>query len=100
MSAGRQSNCNGVEKYIFEAVEIENAGLRIELKKTSDYPVPSELQQKFEENEAFKEAFYALTPGRQRGYLLHFAAPKQSKTRESRIEKCLPAIFNGKGMHD
>ena len=81
-------------------MEIENAGLRIELKKTSDYPVPTELQQKFEENEAFKDAFYALTPGRQRGYLLHFAAPKQSKTRESRIEKCLPAIFNGKGMHD
>ena len=64
------------------------------------YRVPAELKQKFEENEAFKEAFYALTPGRQRGYLLHFAAPKQSKTRESRIEKCLPDIFKGKGMHD
>jgi len=89
-----------LKEYIFEAVEIENAGLRIELKKTSDYPVPAELQQKIEENEAFKEAFYALTPGRQRGYILHFAAPKQSKTRESRIEKCLPDIFNGKGMHD
>jgi uncharacterized protein YdeI (YjbR/CyaY-like superfamily) len=89
-----------LKEYIFEAVEIENAGLRIELKKTSDFPVPTELQQKFEENEAFKEAFHALTPGRQRGYLLHFAAPKQSKTRESRIEKCLPDIFNGKGMHD
>jgi len=88
-----------LKEYIFEAVEIENAGLRIELKKTSDYPVPSELQQKFEENEAFKEDCYALTTGRQRGSLLQSAAPNQSKTREQRIENCIPTLFNGKGMH-
>jgi uncharacterized protein YdeI (YjbR/CyaY-like superfamily) len=89
-----------LKEYIYEAIEIERAGLKITLKKTSDYPVPDELVQKFEENASFKEAFYALTPGRQRGYLLHFSAPKQSITRTSRIEKSMPDIFNGRGMHD
>lgn len=91
---------NTLKDYVFEAIEIEKAGLKVVMKKTEDFPVPEELIQKFEENPSFKDAFYALTPGRQRGYLLHFAAPKQSKTRETRIEKYVPLIFNGKGMHD
>lgn len=87
-----------LKAYIFEAVEVEKAGLKVETKKPSEDDFPEELLQKMEEMPALKAAFYALTPGRQRGYLLHFSAAKQSKTRESRIEKCLPQIFKGKGM--
>jgi uncharacterized protein YdeI (YjbR/CyaY-like superfamily) len=89
-----------VKEYIFEAIEVEKAGLKVELKKTADFPIPEELQDKLAENPAFKTAFEALTPGRQKGYLLYFAAPKQAKTRVSRIENSMPQIFNGKGLHD
>ena len=89
-----------MKDYIREAVEVEKAGLDVPQKKTSDYPVPEELKKKLAEHPAFKQAFAALTPGRQRGYLIYFAAAKQSKTRESRIEKCMPQIFKGKGLQD
>ncbi len=86
--------------YIFEAIEIEKSGAKIEAKKTSDYPMPDELKLKFKELPELKTAFEKLTPGRQRGYLLHFSQAKQSATRLSRIEKCMEAIFNGKGMNE
>jgi len=86
--------------YIREAIEIEKAGLKVEFKDVSEYLIPEELQSKLDEDEAFKNAFNALTPGRQKGYILHFSQPKQSKTREARIEKCLPRIFFGKGLND
>ena len=89
-----------VKAYIHEAMEAQKAGLEVQYKETSDFAVPEELQRKFEEFPDLKTAFDALTPGRQRGYLLHFAAPKQSKTRESRIEKCMEQIFDGKGWND
>ena len=89
-----------LKNYVYEAVEIEKAGLKVALKKTEDYVVPDEFLQKMEEMPALKIAFYALTPGRQRGYLLHFAAAKQAKTRESRIEKWIPQILNGVGLND
>ncbi|WP_462249069.1 YdeI/OmpD-associated family protein [Ferruginibacter sp.] len=89
-----------LKAYIFEAIEVERAGLKVPLKKTAEFSMPEEFKNKFNKNAALKTAFYALTPGRQRGYLLHFAAPKQSKTRESRIEKCMPQIFDGKGLND
>jgi uncharacterized protein YdeI (YjbR/CyaY-like superfamily) len=89
-----------LKAYIFEAIEIERAGLKVPLKKTAEFSMPEEFKNKLNKNAALKTAFYALTPGRQRGYLLHFAAPKQSKTRESRIEKCMPQIFDGKGFND
>lgn len=89
-----------VKAYVQEAIEVEKAGLEVEYKKTSEFDVPEELEAKFEEDPAFKAAFEALTPGRQRGYLLHFSGAKQSKTRTSRIEKCLPKIFEGIGLHD
>jgi uncharacterized protein YdeI (YjbR/CyaY-like superfamily) len=85
---------------IFEAIEVEKAGLKVPLKKTAEFSMPEEFKNKLNKNAALKTAFYALTPGRQRGYLLHFSAPKQSKTRESRIEKCMPQILNGKGLND
>jgi uncharacterized protein YdeI (YjbR/CyaY-like superfamily) len=91
---------NGIKTCIYEAIEVEKEGLKVVMKKTADFEVPEELQQKLEGNPAFKTAFEALTPGRQRGYLLFFAAPKQSKTRISRIENAMPQIFNGKGIHD
>lgn len=86
--------------YIFEAIEIEKSGAKIEAKKTSDYPMPEELELKLKELPELKTAFEKLTPGRQRGYLLHFSQAKQSATRLSRIEKCMEAIFNGKGMNE
>lgn len=89
-----------LKAYVREAVEVEKAGLEVPLKKTSDYPVPAELKRKMAELPAFKKAFAALTPGRQRGYLVYFAGAKQSKTREARIAKCLPLIFKGKGLLD
>ncbi|WP_178990147.1 DUF1801 domain-containing protein [Winogradskyella schleiferi] len=89
-----------IKAYIFEAIEVEKLGLQVKKKKTSDYDVPEELKQKFKENSEFEKAFKALTGGRQRGYLLHFAKAKQAKTRQSRIEKHMERIFNGKGLHD
>jgi len=88
-----------VKAYIHEAIEAEKAGLKVEYKKNPE-PVPVELKNKMNETPALKSAFHALTPGRQRGYILYFSAAKQSKTRESRIEKCMPQILKGKGLHD
>ncbi|MCG6192540.1 YdeI family protein [Leptospira sp. FAT2] len=89
-----------LKAYIKEAAEVEKAGLKVDFKKTKDFKVPDEFLNRLEDNPALKSAFDALTPGRQRGYLLHFAAPKQSKTRESRIEKWIPLILRGKGLND
>lgn len=89
-----------IKTYIDEAIEVEKAGLQIEFKKNTEYAIPEELQNKFVEIPDLKIAFEALTPGRQRGYLLYFSGAKQSKTRESRIEKYLPHILDGKGMDD
>lgn len=86
--------------YIAEAIEVERSGLKVEKKKNDDFAIPEELQSKFEEHPELMTAFEALTPGRQRGYILHFSAPKQSKTRASRIEKCVPQILQGKGLYD
>ena len=87
-----------IKAYVREAIAIENAGLRMKRKETSDLPVPNELKEKFRSDPRFKRAFEALTPGRQRSYLYHFAAAKQSATRKARIEKAMPAIFEGRGF--
>jgi uncharacterized protein YdeI (YjbR/CyaY-like superfamily) len=89
-----------LKSYIYEAIEVEKAGLKVKLKKTSAYNIPEEFQKKLDKSSALKKAFTALTPGRQRGYLLYFSAPKQSKTRESRVEKYRQQILNGKGLND
>ena len=89
-----------LKAYILEAIEIEKAGLEVNYKKVSEFSIPEEFQNKLDEMPALKTAFKALTPGRQRGYLLYFAAAKQSKTRESRVEKWMPQILNGKGLDD
>ncbi|GGG69382.1 YdeI/OmpD-associated family protein [Paenibacillus radicis (ex Gao et al. 2016)] len=89
-----------LKDYIDEAIEIEKAGLKVEMKKNTEYSIPEELENKFAEIPDLKTAFEALTPGRQRGYLLHFSSAKQSKTRESRIEKYIPHILDGKGFDD
>jgi len=86
--------------YIIEAIEIEKAGLKVNLKKTEEYNVPEEFKNKLDAMPALKTSFEALTPGRQRAYLFHFSQPKQSKTREDRIEKCIPKILSGKGLLD
>jgi uncharacterized protein YdeI (YjbR/CyaY-like superfamily) len=86
--------------YINEAIEVEKNGLEIIPKEHKEYIIPKELEHKFAEIPALKTAFEALTPGRQRAYILHFSQPKQSKTRESRIEKCMPKILDGKGLND
>jgi uncharacterized protein YdeI (YjbR/CyaY-like superfamily) len=88
-----------LKAYIYEAIEVEKAGLKVE-KKQKEFTIPEELQNKFNEMPSLKTAFEALTPGRQRAYIFHFSQPKQSKTRESRIEKCLPKILDGKGLND
>jgi uncharacterized protein YdeI (YjbR/CyaY-like superfamily) len=87
-----------IKAYVREAIAVANAGLRIEKKKTSDFPVPDELSARFRKDARFKRAFEALTPGRQRSYLYHFAAAKQPSTRAARIEKAMPAIFEGRGF--
>ena len=87
-----------IQAYVREAIAVEKAGLRIKPRKTSDFPVPPELSDRFRRDPRFKRAFEALTPGRQRGYLYHFAAAKQSATRVARIEKAMPAIFEGRGF--
>ncbi len=89
-----------LKAYIYEAIEVEKAGLKVNLKKTTEFKIPEEFQNKLDKIPALKTAFNALTPGRQRAYLLHFSAPKQSKTRESRVEKCMQQILNGKGLND
>ena len=89
-----------LKTYIYQAVEVEKAGLKVELKKTSEFEVAEEFQKKLNEMPNLQKAFYALTPGRQRAYLLHFSQPKQSKTRESRVEKNIPNILDGKGLND
>ena len=88
-----------LKAYIHEAIEAEKAGLKVEFKKNPE-PIPEELQNKLDEIPALKAAFNSLTPGRQRGYILYFSGGKQSKTRESRIEKCMPQILKGKGLND
>jgi len=89
-----------LKAYIREAIEVEKAGLKVKLKKTSDFKIPEEFQKRLDSTPALKRAFDALTPGRQRGYLFYFSQPKQSKTRESRVEKCMPQIIKGKGLND
>ena len=89
-----------LKTYIREAIEAEKAGLKVKLKKTSDFKIPEEFQNKLDVIPALKTAFDALTPGRQRGYLFYFAQPKQSKTRQSRVEKCMQQILKGKGLND
>jgi uncharacterized protein YdeI (YjbR/CyaY-like superfamily) len=87
-----------IKAYVREAIAVEKAGLRMAPKKTSDVPVPEELTERFRRDPRFKRAFEALTPGRQRSYLYHFAAARQSATRVARIEKAMPAIFEGRGF--
>jgi uncharacterized protein YdeI (YjbR/CyaY-like superfamily) len=87
-----------IKAYVREAIAVEKAGLRVKKKTTSDYPVPEELSERFRSDPRFRRAFEALTPGRQRSYLYHFAAAKQSATRRARIEKAMPAIFEGRGF--
>ncbi len=89
-----------IKAHIYEAIEVEKAGLKVDLKKTEEYDVPEEFQVKLDSDPELKSAFYALTPGRQRAYLFHFSQAKQSKTRESRISKYIPAILEGRGLKD
>jgi uncharacterized protein YdeI (YjbR/CyaY-like superfamily) len=89
-----------LKAYIDQAIEVEKAGLKVEHKKTSDFAIPAEFQKKLDETPALKTAFAALTPGRQRGYIFFFSQAKQSKTREARVEKCVPRILDGKGLDD
>jgi uncharacterized protein YdeI (YjbR/CyaY-like superfamily) len=89
-----------LKAHIYEAIELEKAGLKFELKKTADFAIAEEFQKQLDEMPDLKAAFEALTPGRQRAYLLHFSQPKQSKTREARIEKCISQIFEGRGLND
>jgi len=110
VQAARQMRFTGLQEivkqqatlkaYIYEAIEVENAGLKVTLKKTAEFDMPEEFRQKLAKTPALKKAFNALTPGRQRGYLLYFAAAKLSKTREQRIEKSIPPIMSGKGLND
>jgi uncharacterized protein YdeI (YjbR/CyaY-like superfamily) len=110
VQAGRQIRFTNVREivgmepvlkaYIHEAIEVEKAGLKVNLKKTSEFKIPEEFQKKLDKNPALKTAFAALTPGRQRAYILYFSAAKQSKTRASRVEKWMQPILNGKGLND
>ena len=110
VQAGRQIRFTNVREivemetllkaYIFEAIEVEKAGLKVNLKKHKEFLIPEQFQTKLDEIPALKTAFEALTPGRQRAYILYFSAPKQSKTRESRVENSMEQILNGKGLND
>jgi uncharacterized protein YdeI (YjbR/CyaY-like superfamily) len=110
VQAGRQIRFTNVREivemetilkaYIYEAIEVEKEGLKVNFKKTTEFIIPEEFQNKLDENPALKTAFNALTPGRQRAYIFYFSQPKQSKTRESRVEKCMQQILNGKGLDD
>jgi uncharacterized protein YdeI (YjbR/CyaY-like superfamily) len=110
VQAGRQIRFTNVQeivkmksilkRYIHEAVEVEKAGLKVKMKKTSDFKIPEEFRHKLNKIPALKTAFKALTPGRQRAYIFYFSQAKQSKTREARVEKYMPQILNGKGLDD
>ncbi len=110
VQAGRQIRFTNVREivkiktvlkaYIHEAIEVEKAGLKVKYKKTSEFKIPEEFQNKLDETPALKKAFDALTPGRQRGYIFYFSQPKQSTTRVSRVEKCMQQILKGKGLND
>jgi uncharacterized protein YdeI (YjbR/CyaY-like superfamily) len=89
-----------IKAYIYEAIEVEKAGLKVPLKKTKEYAIPEEFKKKLDKSATLKTAFKSLTPGRQRAYLLYFSAAKQSKTREARVEKYIPQILKGKGLDD
>jgi len=89
-----------LKAYIQEAIELEKAGLKVKLKKATDYKIPEEFQRKLDKMPALKKAFFALTPGRQRGYIFHFSRPKLARTREARVENCLPRILSGRGLDD
>lgn len=89
-----------LKAYVQEAIEVEKAGLKVKLKRTSDFKIPEEFQKKLDEIPALKTAFYALTPGRQRNYLFHLSQPKQFKTREARVEKCVQRILDGRGLNE
>jgi uncharacterized protein YdeI (YjbR/CyaY-like superfamily) len=89
-----------IKAYIKNAIEVEKSGIRVKMKKTTEFKMPEEFQTALNEMSELKAAFYKLTPGRQRGYLLHFSSAKQSKTRNERIEKCIPKILDGKGLED
>jgi uncharacterized protein YdeI (YjbR/CyaY-like superfamily) len=89
-----------IKAYVYEAIEVEKAGLKVTLKKTKEFPMPVEFKRKLEKMPALKSAFKKLTPGRQRGYLLFFSAAKQAATRESRVEKSIPDIMKGRGLND
>lgn len=110
VQAARQIRFTGVDEikrmdnilkaYIHQAIDVERAGFKVDFKKASEFAVVEEFQTKLDAMPDLKTAFHALTPGRQRGYLLHFSSAKQAKTREARIEKCMPQIFDGKGLDD
>jgi uncharacterized protein YdeI (YjbR/CyaY-like superfamily) len=110
VQAGRQIRFTNVQQivemepilkaYIQEAIKVEKAGLKLKLKKTTEFKIPQEFKNKLDEIPTLKTAFAALTPGRQRAYILYFSAAKQSKTRESRVEKCMQQILNGRGLDD
>ncbi len=89
-----------LKAYIKEAIEVEKAGLKVDFKKTSEFKIPVEFQNKLDENLALREAFYALTPGRQRAYIFYFSQPKLARTREARVEKCIDLILDGIGLND
>jgi uncharacterized protein YdeI (YjbR/CyaY-like superfamily) len=89
-----------LKAYVYEAIEVERAGLKVKLKKTADFKIPEEFQMKLNKSSALKAAFDKLTPGRQRQYIFYFSQPKQSKTREARVEKHLKQILIGKGLND
>jgi len=89
-----------LKAYIYEAIEVEKAGLKVNFKKTTDFIIPEEFQNKLDKSTALKKTFDALTPGRQRAYIFYFSQPKQSKTREARVEKYMQQILNGKGLND
>jgi uncharacterized protein YdeI (YjbR/CyaY-like superfamily) len=89
-----------LKAYVYEAIEVERAGLKVKLKKTSEFKIPEEFQKRLDKSTALKKAFDALTPGRQRAYIFYFSQAKQSKTREARVEKYLKQILNGKGIDD
>jgi uncharacterized protein YdeI (YjbR/CyaY-like superfamily) len=95
-----QESESTIRAYIYEALEVEKAGLEVKLKETAEFEIPVEFKKKLNEFPELEAAFAGLTPGRQRNYLLHFSQPKQSKTRESRIEKSVPRILNGEGLND
>jgi uncharacterized protein YdeI (YjbR/CyaY-like superfamily) len=89
-----------LKSYIRDAIEVEKSGVKVDYKKTEEFSAPEEFQNKLDENPKLKTAFESLTPGRQRAYILHFSSAKQSRTRESRVEKCMPQILSGKGLDD